>query len=375
MTISPCEELARSRVRDRGLIDQAHPLAGIAAARTSGAWNPTHMTMLVRTSLSRIAQLDHFVLKPLPRGEWAAGDYVVGEVIGLPGPGIGIELTNGRMIQVDLGDRLLGAFGVRFATLEATGTWEAIGPDDRMTAMTTGGLFGRLTSKSPLIPTLTELVYRSHVIVAGRKATMRDFALSNTGRTFELPVLLIVGSSMSAGKTRSAQIIIRRLKALGLRVLAAKLTGAGRYHDLLTMRDAGADYVFDFVDAGLPSTICPEADYRRAAGALLSQMATTPVDVAVIEAGASPLEPYNGETAITLLEPHLRMMVLCTSDPYAAAGLIQAFQRKPDLVAGIACNTDAGQALIHKLTGLPSLHLLDPAALPVLDGMLKERFA
>jgi hypothetical protein len=40
----------------------------------------------------------------------------------------------------------------------------------------------------------------------------------------------------------------------------------------------------------------------------------------------------------------------------------------------VACNTDAGQALIHKLTGVPSLRLPDPAALPALDGMLRERF-
>lgn len=329
---------------------------------------------LIRASLSRIAQLQDFAIEPLARSDWANGDYVIGEVIGLPGQGIGIELTNGRMAQVDLGDRLLGAFGVRFATLEATGTWEAIGPDGRMTALTAAGLFGRLTSKSPLIPTLTELVYRGHVLVAGRKAAMQDSALPNTGCRFELPVLLIVGSSMSAGKTRSAQIIIRRLKKLGLRVLAAKLTGAGRYRDLLAMGDAGADVLFDFVDAGLPSTVCSEADYRRAAEALLSQMATATADVAVIEAGASPLEPYNGETAVALLEPHLRMTVLCTSDPYAVVGIMQAFGRTPDWVAGIACNTDAGQALIHKLSGLPSLRLLDPAVLPTLDGMLKERF-
>jgi len=53
---------------------------------------------------------------------------------------------------------------------------------------------------------------------------------------------------------------------------------------------------------------------------------------------------------------------------------MQAFGRRPDLVAGVACNTDAGQALIHKLTGVPSLRLPDPAALPALDGLLRERF-
>ena len=332
------------------------------------------MTTLVRTSLSRIAHLEAFEIEPLSHEYWADGDYVIGEVTGLPGPGIGIELTDGRMMQVDIGDRLLGAFGVRFATLEATGTWEAIGPDGRMTAMTAAGLFGKLTSKSPLIPTLTELRYCGHVLAAGRKAVMRDFALPDTGRTFTIPVLLIIGSSMSAGKTRSAQIIIRRLRALGLRVLAAKLTGAGRYRDLLAMRDAGADPIFDFVDAGLPSTVCPAAEYRQAASSLLSNMAVGDADVAVIEAGASPLEPYNGDVAVELLEPNIRLTVLCTADPYAVVGMMQAFGRRPDLVAGVACNTDAGQALIHKLTGVPSLRLPDPAALPALDGLLRERF-
>ncbi len=332
------------------------------------------MTLLIRASLSRIARLDEWTIASLPHTEWANGDYVVGTVTGLPGPGLGIELTDGRMMQVDRGDRVLGALGVRFATLEATGTWEAIGPDEQMTALTAAGLFGGLTSRSPLIPTMTRLSYSGHVISAGRKATMSDFALPDTGQSFALPVLLIIGSSMSAGKTRSAQIIIRRLKALGLRVLAAKLTGAGRYRDLLAMRDAGADWVFDFVDAGLPSTICPVADYRRAAGALLSHMAAAPADVAVIEAGASPLEPYNGDAAVELLEPQIRLTVLCTADPYAAVGMMQAFGWRPDLVAGVACNTDAGQALIHKLTGLPSLRLPDPAAWPMLDGFLRERF-
>lgn len=329
---------------------------------------------LIRASLSRIAHFEAFEVERLARADWADGDYVVGEVTHLPGQGVGIELVDGRMMQPEIGDRLLGAFGVRYATLEATGTWASIGADGQMTAMTAAGLFGKLISKSPLIPTLTELRYCGHVLVAGHKARMADFALRDTGRTFSLPVLLIIGSSMSAGKTRSAQIIIRRLRALGLRVLAAKLTGAGRYRDLLAMRDAGAGPIFDFVDAGLPSTVCPPGDYRRAAGVLLSHMAAAEADVAVIEAGASPLEPYNGDVAVELLEPHLRLTVLCTADPYAVVGMMQGFGRRPDLVAGVACNTDAGQALIHKLTGVPSLRLLDPACLPTLDGLLRERF-
>lgn len=333
------------------------------------------MNAIVHASLARIAELGHYVVQPLAREHWAEGDYVVGEVTAPSSPAIGIERCDGRMIQVDQGEQVLGAFGVRFATLEATGSWEGIGADGAMTALTGAGLFGKLVSKSPLLPALLELRYRGHVLVGGVKARMRDYALADTGQRFHTPVLLIVGSSMSAGKTRSAHIVIRRLRGLGLRVLAAKLTGAGRYRDVLSMGDAGAAPIFDFVDAGLPSTVCEPQRYREAAGALLSHMAAARADVAVIEAGASPLEPYNGDVATELLAPHLRMMLLCSGDPYAVVGMIQAFGRRPDLVAGLACNTDAGRALVEKLTGLPSLRLPDPATWPVLDAMLAERFA
>jgi hypothetical protein len=86
------------------------------------------------------------------------------------------------------------------------------------------------------------------------------------------------------------------------------------------------------------------------------------------------LEPYNGEAVTDLLKANLRMTVLCASDPYAVVGMMNAFGLKPDLIAGIACNTEAGMALIDKLTGLPALCLTDPQALPVLDELLRERF-
>jgi hypothetical protein len=202
---------------------------------------------------------------------------------------------------------------------------------------------------------------------------MRDCVPPPLPYRFELPVVLIFGSSMSAGKTWSAQLIVRRLKAMGCRVLAAKLTGAGRFRDVLSMSDAGADAIFDFVDAGLPSTICAPDEYRQAMGGLLARMAAVDAQVAVIEAGASPLEPYNGDTLMALLQPLMRMSVLCASDPYAVVGVMQAFGTHPDIVAGVACNTDAGMALVHKLTGLPCLRLSDPAALLTLDSLLRER--
>ena len=64
------------------------------------------------------------------------------------------------------------------------------------------------------------------------------------------------------------------------------------------MRDAGADAVLDFVDVGLPTTVCPAADFKPALRTLLSMISGEEPDVVVAEAGASPLEPYNGGTVM-----------------------------------------------------------------------------
>jgi len=332
------------------------------------------MGNLHRASLSRIAPFDQFEVRPVPRREWGSGDYVVGEIIAQPAPTLAVELCDGRMASIDLGDQVLGAFGERYATLEATASWKAIEDDGHMSATTAAGLFGRITSISPFLIEPIRTRYLGHALVDGHKTTMSGCVGPVTERPFVTPVLLIVGSSMSAGKTSSARIIIRRLKHLGLKVLGSKLTGAGRYRDILSMRDAGADAVFDFVDAGLPSTICDERDYRAAMVGLLSRMAAVDADVAVVEGGASPLEPYNGQAAIELLGPNLRMTLLCASDPYSVVGMMDAFGLKPDLVAGIACNTEAGMALIDKLTGLPALRLTDPRSVPGLDDILTQKF-
>jgi hypothetical protein len=74
-------------------------------------------------------------------------------------------------------------------------------------------------------------------------------------------------------------------------------------------------------------------------------------DVVVAEAGASPLEPYNGEIVLEELGEAVRCTVLCASDPYAVAGVIEGFGFEPDVVAGIATNTTASVSLIKRLTG------------------------
>lgn len=331
---------------------------------------PTHVTC---ASLSRIADLDQhgFEVQPIGRPQWANGDYVVGEVTATS-PATRIELPTGRMIEVAEGDRLLGAFGVRAATLETVGSWSDIEDDLCMHALTSAGIFGRITSRSIFEPPPMTLLYCGHAVRGGKKLCMEDYAAKSSDQVLRCPVILLIGTSMSSGKTTSARVIIRRLKRMGLRIVGAKLTGAGRYRDVLSMSDAGADAIFDFVDVGLPSTVCDPSVYRVALRNLLSRIADEEPDLLVAEAGASPLEPYNGQIAVSELQDRVRCTVLCASDPYAVVGVTQGFGFRPDLVAGVAASTSAGVDVIENLSGRPALNLLDVRSHPRLDSILES---
>src|SRR5215207_2421422 len=146
------------------------------------------------TSLTRISDLPEvpFSVEPMPRKAWSMGDYVVGEVISPPTRLSRVELTSGRMVEVEKGDLLVGAFGVRYATLEAVGGWQNIGQDRQMEALTGAGLFGRSTSRSAILPSLLSLTYKGHALVEGKKAAMRAYVPDAPEREFGLPIVLMV---------------------------------------------------------------------------------------------------------------------------------------------------------------------------------------
>jgi hypothetical protein len=318
------------------------------------------METVLYASCTRIADLPEWPLphRVLPKEEWASGDVVVARILPFVGKTEPVELSSGREVHAIPGDIVVGTFARRAATLEAVGSYELIEDDGMMASMTEGGCFGKVTSRSIMSKSLMPMQYLGHVILEGEKTNMADWVPEPPDREFALPTVLIVGTSMSAGKTLSARVAVRELVKRGHRVVGGKVTGAGRYNDVLSLKDAGAAAVYDFVDAGLPTTVCPEDEFRRAITGMLKRMADADADVAVIEAGASPLEPYNGKVAVELLGPHIRFTMLCASDPYAVVGIRDAWGVNPDLVAGPTANTTAAVELVKALTGLEALNLL-----------------
>lgn len=324
-------------------------------------------------SVTRIADLEDrpYDVSARPRSGWSNGQYVVMEVLGEAGSRtFDVERVDGRLAPVVPGDQLVGALGRRAATLQCVGDWESVRSPDEMHLLSIAGVVGRTRSVSPFVPAVAPLRYVGHVVRDDQPLAMADFADRSPPSRLTTPVVLVIGTSMDAGKTTAAARIIRVLDQRGLRVAGVKLTGVGRYRDVLAMADAGAEWILDFVDAGLPSTVVPTDEFCAAAGSLLAQVDELPADVVVLEAGASPLEPYNGQAAVDLVRPALRTVVLCASDPYAAVGVVQAFDLEPTFVAGRATCTDAGTELTASLTGRPALNLLDPAEWPRLEAVL-----
>lgn len=324
------------------------------------------------TSVTRIAPFESasWDVTAVPRTEWHTGDYVLARVNQRPSPDTRVENRYGRRVELMEGETLVGALGTRRATLDKVGGWQDVRENKRMQVLTLGGVLGRITSASPFSHSPIELDYVGHVTIDDTVARMSDFGLPRDPPTEDIPVVLVLGTSMSSGKTMSGRVLTRVLVDLGYEVAACKLTGAGAYKDVLSLDVSGAAYVYDFVDAGLPTTVVDEGTFREAIQSVLH--AVEGADVMVAEIGASPLEQYNGDVIVTLLESQVVFTILCASDPYAVVGLETAFGRSPDLVAGIATNTSAGIDLVEQLTDCRALNLHEERAKEPLARLLED---
>jgi hypothetical protein len=333
------------------------------------------MSTRIYGSLARIADFgnSNFEVVPMAHSDWATGDYVESEVIGAPTGLYCIEDRSGHMVKVEPGDWVVGALGERAATLEGVGSWRDVSENNLMHALTSAGIMGWYTSMSKLLEAPLRTRYRGHLCRAGRKICMSDFAMRSDDYAFNVPTVLLVGSSMSVGKTTTGRRVCKELDRAGLYIIGAKLTGAGRYRDILSFLKTGATDIFDFVDAGLPSTVVPEERYRAAIRPLLNHIDHLGPDFVVVEAGASPLEPYNGAALIDELGDNVVCTILCASDPYAVVGVQDAFGIRPDLVTGPATQTSAAVDLLRKLTGIPGINVIDPAAKESFSDFLTKK--
>lgn len=303
----------------------------------------------------RVATTDMAKLKV---GDWtpAPGDLLLARIDSL-GHHPRLELTTGRRASMFPGDEIIVCCGSRYAPDQFEAELQAgIWPTDLVAA---GGIASHQLSKNRRTKTATRIVPLGAICNAeGKPINVSDFALKKSGQRLPIKVILVVGTSMTAGKTASAAALVRGLSQQGVRVGAAKVTGTGAGRDPWLMIDSGAHTVLDFTDAGYPSTYkVPTAELETIAHDLVDHLAHQGCEVAVLEVADGLLQP---ETAALLATKSFRLRVFGTLftayDAMGAVSGIRWLQEKGYRMLGMSGRMTTAPLAVREAkiaTGLP----------------------
>ncbi len=241
---------------------------------------------LKRTKLAyttrRIPQED---IATLLKGELKprSGDLVLARVSGI-GQHTRLERCDGRRAHLFVGDEIVVCYGNRYAPDQ----FEAVIPDNLGPChlAAAGGIAGKMLNKHRKMKQPTKLTPLGLLgDKTGRPLNLTDWKLPVLPNRFSTPLTLaVVGSSMNSGKTTTVANLIHGFTRRGMSVGAAKLTGTGAGCDYWQMRDAGAELVFDFIDAGFSSTYKASlVELAEIAETLIDHLGHAQVDLRIIE--------------------------------------------------------------------------------------------
>jgi hypothetical protein len=241
---------------------------------------------LARAKWSYVTRnVDHALAVQLLTGSQLpeAGDLVLAR-IDARGQHRRLELTTSRRAELFEGDEVVLAYANRYAPDQFEGMVpEHLGPC-RMVAA--GGIAARLLHRHARMRSATRITPLGLLADAeGARLNLRRFRLDARDAIPLGPLFIAVtGTSMNSGKTTVCANLVKGLVRRRLSVAAAKITGTGAGADYRALVDAGADPVFDFVDAGYASTYRVSArEVRDIALTLCAHLAEAQPDVVVLE--------------------------------------------------------------------------------------------
>jgi molybdopterin-guanine dinucleotide biosynthesis protein len=231
-----------------------------------------------------------------------SGDLVLATVHEL-GKHQRIETINGRRALMLPGDEIIVCYGNRYAPDQ----FEALIPDDLglCNLVAGGGLASREINRHERMLPPTKIQPIGLIGDRdGKPLNSYDYRIETKEEKLPEKVLLVVGTSMNAGKTYTAASLVRGLQQSGHRTAGIKATGTGSGGDLWKMKDLGAEVVMDFTDAGFSSTYkIPDEQIEQGLFTLLKSAKSRKCDYAVVEI-ADGLQ--HRETAALLNSKRLR---------------------------------------------------------------------
>jgi hypothetical protein len=292
-----------------------------------------------------------------------AGDMLLAKVT-QTGRRSAIELANGRRSALFVGDEIIVCYGNCYASER----YEAQAPKNLETCdlVASGGIAARIDHRHAdfeaptTIQPIGLLADNSH-----RCINLKDTALPKLVSLFPRPYTVgVVGTSMNAGKTTTATMLIRGLINAGYTVGAAKITGAsGR--DTWSMVDAGAKLVLDFTHVGFPSTYLISPDQvDTIIEMLVTHLSVAKMDAIVIEVGDGL---FQRETAALLnsrtFAKTVDGIILAAVDAMGAVAGTELLERKRLPITAISGRLTASPLAIAEAASATGLSVLDETAL------------
>jgi hypothetical protein len=310
----------------------------------------------------------------------SAGDLLLARVDQI-GHHTRLELTTSRRAEMFEGDEIAVVFGNRYAPDQ----FEAIVPDrlSPCRLVAAGGVAARLLNSHRRMKSATRITPLGLLAdQSGVTLNLADFRLPNPVSIQQGPLVLVVaGTSMNSGKTTACANLVKGFVRLGLQVAAAKITGTGAGADYRSLVDAGADPVYDFVDAGYVSTYrIDNHDLLDIVLILGGHLSATQPDLIVLEVADGILQR---ETARLFLTPEFTGwvdgVVFASNDSLGAqagAAWLAARQLPVVAITGVLTSSPLAIREAEAATGLPVFDthgLAKSAVAAMVHGFLKSR--
>jgi len=231
-----------------------------------------------------------------------------------------------------------------------------------------GGLIGECTAAHPnLGPALPVEVLGAVMVKRNDQwthARIQEDALEMRHRlATSVPLVTVSGTAMETGKTEAACRIVEGLSARGLRVGAAKLTGASLMRDVRRMQRHGATAVSTFTDAGIACTV-EDAITPIAKGVIHHLNETEDLDVIVAEMGDGFVGYYGVDDLLTDMElqSFIEAHVVAATDLAGAWAAERTFRERYrtgiTALTGPVTDNDVGRRYITQRLGVTAHNAL-----------------
>ena len=301
------------------------------------------------------------------------GDMVVAEVLSV-GKNKTLEVRNGVTMYLFEGDRIVGAFGHRYATDQYEG-YVPEGPVEKCDLLSVGGVCGEVVSRHTAMGEPTKLRVLGMVgDQYGSPINGRGFGLppQGNGAGGGAEVILVIGSSMNAGKTTTVGTLTRALSRAGFSVAAGKVTGTAAGKDGRFFASCGARPALDFTTVGYPSTYMVGLDelltiYRD----LLAHLRAADPDYIILEVADGI---FQRETRMLLESAEFRAgadhVFFAAGDSLSAESgvrFVQDYGLPLRATAGAVTQSALATRETEEATGLPCLSVKR-----IMDGTLME---